>query len=291
MYSPIRSVVCLSLLALLAFPLSSHGQQAKQMYGLRYALFRGQPNPSEDLLNTLSREAFWDDSSRGLNPSGLRLRFVKIDEQTAAEGRIADRYRVFVEGAPDNKVFSFATWPINQPLADDPRDIYVNGQGLLMIHKPKPEQELRLSAPGDELVVVAMTAIAEPVRYLFEKKDQKLVIPATLVPYPMMSEEHGCRLEARISMPDASSVLIVADGFPAKAKIPLVLVSEGFSFSGSMSADQDGHAVMAAFPFVPGKAQGTLRATAEGPDCLPTVVLPWGSSAAAPNPAPAQKKP
>jgi hypothetical protein len=107
----------------------------------------------------------------------------------------------------------------------------------------------------------------------------------------MMSEEHGCRLEARISMPDASSVLIVADGFPAKAKIPLVLVSEGFSFSGSMSADQDGHAVMAAFPFVPGKAQGTLRATAEGPDCLPTVVLPWGSSAAAPNPAPAQKKP
>jgi len=140
-------------------------------------------------------------------------------------------------------------------------------------------------------VVVTKTVSAEPVRYLFTSRDKKLQISATLVPHPMKSEEHGCRLEARLSAPDASSVLIVADGFPAKEKIPFVLESEDLSFSGSMAANQDGHAVMAAFPFVAGKAQGTLRATAEGPECLPTVVLPWGLVAPAPNPAPAQKQP
>jgi hypothetical protein len=289
MASSTRFLACISLLVLLVFPHSSIGQKTKQKYGLSFSLFKGQSAPSKELLDTLSREAFWDDFSEDMNPTGLRLRFVKIDEQAAPGGRIADRYRVYVDGAPESKVFAFATWPINEPLVYDPRDIYVNGQGLLLIHKPKPEQEMSLTAPDDELVVVATTASAEPVRYLFAKRDKKLSVFGTLVPHPLKSEEQGCKLEARIAAPDASSVLIVADGFPAKAKIPLVLESEGLTFSASMMADQDGHAVMAAFPYVSGKTQGTLRATAEGPDCLPTVVLPWGS--AAPAPVPAQKNP
>ena len=34
---------------------------------------------------------------------------------------------------------------------------------------------------------------------------------------------------------------------------------------------------MAVFPYVPGIAQGMLKASAEGPDCLPYIVLPWGA--------------
>ncbi|MFZ1086255.1 MAG: hypothetical protein WAN35_14920 [Terracidiphilus sp.] len=245
-----------------------------------YALFKGQSSPSSVMRDTLSREIYWDDEAGGMNPLKLRLSFVKIDEQTVPGGRITDRYRVYVEGAPENKVFSFSTWPMDKTLTADPRDIYVNGQGLLLLHKPKPEQEMSLSALGDELVVETMTATAEPVRYLFARRDHQLLVPGTLVSHPVAAEEHGCQLEIRLSKPDASVVLIVADGFPAKEKIPLVLESENQSFSGDMIADQDGHAVMAAFPYVPGKTQGILRATAEGPDCLPTVVLPWGPAAA-----------
>ena len=193
-----------------------------------------------------------------------------------------------MDGAPEDKVFAIATWTLSQPLKYDPRDIYVNGQGLLMIHRPKPEQEMSLTTPDDELVVSMSAVNAEPVRFLFSRRDRQLLISTTVVPRPVKSEERGCRLEARLAAPDASSVLIVADGFPAKEKIPLVLESEGQPLSEVMTTNQDGHAVMAAFPFVPGKTQGSLRATAEGPDCLPSVVLPWGPAAA---PAPAKMKP
>jgi hypothetical protein len=37
-----------------------------------------------------------------------------------------------------------------------------------------------------------------------------------------------------------------------------------------------GRAAMAVFPYVPGKAQGMLKASAEGPGCLPSVLLQWG---------------
>jgi hypothetical protein len=204
---------------------------------------------------------------------------VKVDEQAAPEGRVTTRYRVYAEGAPENKIFGFATWQLNQNLAYDAHDIYVNGQGLLMIHKPNSEQELSLSAPGDELVVAATVASAEPVRYLLSRRDGQLLISATLVPRPVLSEDKGCRLEARIAMPDASSVLIVVSGFPAKSQVPFVLESEGLVISQVLTTNLDGRAAVAVFPFVPGKAQGTLRASAEGPDCVPSVVLPWGLAA------------
>ncbi|HEY1255134.1 MAG TPA: hypothetical protein VGF01_10170 [Terracidiphilus sp.] len=281
-------VVCFSLLA---FPLAKNGQRSQKAYGLDYVLFKGQPAPSKDLFDTLSRQARWDDESGDLNPTGFHMRFVKIDEQTGADGRITDRYRVYVDGAPENKIFAFGSWPINKPLAFDSHDIYVNGQGLLLLHKPKPEQELSLSEPEDELVVVANTGTAEPVRYIFTRRDGQLLISATLVPHPIKSEEQGCQLEVRIAAPDASSVLLVIDGFPAKEKIPLVLESEDLSLSETMITNEDGHAVIAAFPFIPGKTQGTLRASAEGPGCLPEVRLPWSSAAQAPASTSPKKKP
>ena len=73
--------------------------------------------------------------------------------------------------------------------------------------------------------------------------------------------------------PNATAVLIIADRFPAKAKIPLVLESDGSSISEMLNTNADGHAVMAVFPYVPGKPQGTLKATAEGPGCLPSCLL------------------
>jgi hypothetical protein len=106
--------------------------------------------------------------------------------------------------------------------------------------------------------------------------DRQLQIFDTLVPHPMAVEDKGCKLELRIAQPDTKAVLVFADGFPAKSKIPLVLESEGETALQEMVADSNGHAVFADFPYVLGKAQGNLKATAEGPHCVPSVVLPWG---------------
>jgi hypothetical protein len=208
----------------------------------------------------------------------VRLIFEKIDEQETQGGQAATRYRMRAEGAPENKVFSFGTWPIHTTFSTDIRDIYVNGQGLLMIHPPTPEQELSFKAGNDELDIMPVTVIAEPVRYLFSGRDRQLSIYGTLVPHPVISVDKGCRLEVRIAQPDAKAVLIIADRFPAKDRIPLVLESEGVSTSEMLNMNTDGHAVMAVFPYVPGRSQGMLKATAEGPGCLPSVLLQWGAA-------------
>jgi hypothetical protein len=290
MFTPIRLFLCISLCFLFNSPYFSCAQNSrksdilnrfsKQSDAINYSRFDGQPSPSDKVLTLLGRQARWDDAGLGhLLSAGLRLHFEKIDEQVTQGGRVAARYRVFAEGAPENKVFSFSSWPIDKTLTPDPHDIYVNAQGLLMIHKPKPEQEMSLKAGDDEFDVMPLTGSAEPMRFIFSSMDGEVQIYGTLVPHPVVSYDEGCRIEVRIAQPDATAVLIIVDGFPAKAKIPLVLESEGARDSEVMTTNLDGHAVMASFPYVPGKTQGMLKATAEGPKCLPSVVLPWGAAA------------
>jgi hypothetical protein len=268
-----RGLVCIGVLLLGG--LCARAQSDKTMGGLIYSSFPGEPAPSRELLETLMKQARWDTSRTGdQNPDGLRLRFEKVGGQEA-QGMMPPRYRVFAEGAPENKVYGLTLWRVGEDFASDPRDIYVNSQGLVLLHKPDPRMDAALQAPGDELELTPEAATAEPVRYMLWSKDDQLEIFGTLVPSPLVTQDQTCTLEMRIAEPHASAVLIVAGGFPADARIPLILESAGQTTHMTMATNSSGNAEVADFPFAPGKMRGTLKATAEGPSCLPSVVLAW----------------
>ncbi len=252
-------------------------QSSKNTEGLTYSSFHGQPVPSHGVLFDLIRQIRWDTPRAGdLDPQGLRLRFEKIDDQATPAAGPA-RYRVFADGAPENKVYTLGIWLVGKELSYGTQDIYTNSQGLVMIHRPTDAQETSFKAPGDELDVMPEAGTAEPIRYILSSKDQQLSIEGTLVPHPVIARDQGCSLEVRIAEPNASAVLLIADGFPGQTKIPLVLESEGENASLTMMTDSGGHAAVVDFPSVLGKAQGTLKATAEGSNCLPSIRLPWGA--------------
>jgi hypothetical protein len=255
---------------------------------ITYAVFGAGAPPSQGMLDLLQSQVAWDRATpEPTNPLGMHLRFVKIDD--AASAASAPRYRVFADGAPENKVFSFGTWLISKDIVHDSafisanagvsgsRDVYVNARGLLMYHKPKPE-ETRSSRLADELEVAPVAATGEPIRYMLDSLDSELQIVGTLVPHPVEAEDEGCRLEVRIAQPDAAAVLIFVEGFKVKSKIPVVLQSANGAVTQVLIADDDGRAVLAGFPHVPNKTQGVLKVTAEGASCLPSVELPWGEA-------------
>lgn len=217
---------------------------------------------------------------------GSRLRFQKIDDQATPGAAAPSRYRVYAEGASQDKVFVLDTWLVDGTLNVDPRDMYVNAQGLVMTHRPKPEQEAVMKAPGDELEVRARKEDGEPVRFVLTSRDGETSVYGTLVEHPLVSYDHECILEVRVAQPNATAALIFIDGFPAKAKVPLVLESEGAQANDMLDTNSDGHAVIAVLATVPGKAQGTLKVSAEGHNCLPSVLVPWSAAASAAPKAP-----
>lgn len=288
MVRTIRQIACILVLTLLSSLPFCAGQGSKKSDTLRffsgesglirYARFRGQPAPSKELHALLNRQARWDEAGLGgSNGTGSSLRFVKIDEAATPGKGSAARYRVFAEGAPQDKVFVLQTWVVSGLPTTDPRDLYVNSQGLVMTRRPKPEEEASLKA-ADELEVSSSPEKGEPIRYSLARRDGESSIYGTLIWDPMISDDQGCKLEVRIAQPNASAVLIVGYGFPAKAKIPLVLESSGAVANEVLETNADGRAVIAVIPYAPGKSDGTLKASAEGPNCLPSVVLPWSAA-------------
>jgi hypothetical protein len=295
-----RNMLHMTLALFLILPVFCYGQNSarskiadylsKKAYAIPYSIFREQPAPPPGLMPLLAHQAKWDEMARGdLNSQAPYLQFERIDDSASEGGGGVARYRVLAAGVPENKVFAFGLWPAKSFVLDPAsayakedaagnRDIYVNAQGLLMTRMPKPNEEESLRAV-DELVVMPATERAEPVRYLLESKDGEVQAFGTLVPHPATAEDKGCRIEARIAQPASTALLIIMDGFPAKAKISVVLESEGEVANATLTADANGHAVTADFPYVAGKAQGVVNATAEGRNCLPSVEVPWGATA------------
>ncbi|HEY1766146.1 MAG TPA: hypothetical protein VGG26_00735 [Terracidiphilus sp.] len=271
----LRSSALIALVVSLQGMHFSWGQASKNAAELTYASFQGQPAPSKKLLAELVREVRWDTRPADENPQGLRLRFEKVGDSASADALV--RYRVFADGAPENKVYALGVWSVGKAVSYGAQEVYANSQGLLMIHRPTPEQDTRFKAPGDELELMPQAGAAEPVRYILASKDGQLSILGTVVPHPVVARDQACTLEVRIAEPDAAAVLIVAGGFPAGARIPVVLESEGATATLTMTTDGGGQAEVADFPGVLGKAQGTLKATAEASDCLPSALLPWGA--------------
>jgi hypothetical protein len=282
-------MTCLVLFVSLNLALSLHGQSAKKRdtkkpnllgflsngsFQVHYVSFTGQAATSKEFRVFLDHQARWDDAGIS-DPNVAHLRFVKIDNQTAQEERGLTRYRVYAEGAPQNKVYSLQTWLVNNATKSDSRDLYVNGQGLVMLRRPRDDEEASLTAGEDELEVESGLAVAEPIRFLLSTLDGQFLIYGTLVAHPLKSNDKGCELEARLAQPDDATFLIVANGFPVHSKITLVYRSGEAVASDTLETNSDGHAVGAVSPIVPGMTQGILKASAEGPNCMPSVVLTW----------------
>jgi hypothetical protein len=231
---------------------------------------------SKEVQYLLQRQMNWDENpANGKNPAGLHFQFFKIDE-TGSPGKSLVTYRAYVPGTPESKKYALTVWRIGSEPRPIPGDVYVNGKGLLMKHKPSPGQEDSDFVGDDELHLSVQAARGEPIRYALASSDKQLFISGTLVPFPLVDQGQGCRLEVRLAMPDADAVLISADGLPANADVPLQLVSAGVAETGSFHADAQGHAVTTDLPFVANLDSGSLRVTLVTQNCSAAVEIPWG---------------
>ena len=158
-----------------------------------------------------------------------------------------------------------------------PGDVYLNSQGLMMTKMPRPDQEYKAIVDAEDEVEFSFPAArGEPVRVLLTTPDGKLVIPGTIVPFPIQGRDRQCKLEARLALPEAAAVLIYADGLAPNSDIPYQSFSEGQSRAGTLHTNAHGHAVRIDLPYVAGKDSGNLKVAIATKECSASVEIPWG---------------
>ena len=237
------------------------------------------PAVSPDVIKMLNAQVGWDDALPGEhNPTGLHMHFVKIDSEAFLQGKAVGhfvRYRVLVPGAPQEPVYALAQWKIGSQIQAAYNQVYVNAKGLLMLHRPRPDQQDKDAVdPADELDLSLQTAAGEPVRYALTSSETSLIVPGTVVPNPIEKKDGACRLEARLAMPDAEGVIIYADGLEPGTDVPFQAISEGEAHPGSFHTNAKGHAAAVNLPYVKGKNSGVLKVSVAVKGCSVSIEIP-----------------
>lgn len=235
------------------------------------------PQAITDMLNA---QVWWDSAPQSKsNPNGLHFQFSKIDETNLTQGHYT-RYRVYVPGAPEDQKYSLGAWKIGTKVTDMQivvPEVYVNAKGLLMLHKPRPDQENKDSVESDDEIDLALqTARGEPVRLVLSNPKKTFLFTGTIVPYPIVSKDGNCRLEARLAEPTGTGILLYADGFPPNSDITFNSISENESMTNTFHIDAHGHGVTIDLPSVVGKDSGVLRESIATKECSVSVEILWG---------------
>jgi len=264
---------CFPVLLPLVLSLALHGQAPSQP-----AASAGHtsqlPPKVEQMLKT---QIAWDNGLN--NPTGPRLRFAKVDEVTRPEGHFI-RYRIYAAGVPEGTQYILAAWTIGKDLADLnvlSSAVYVNRKGLLLTRKPNADEEDRDTvSPDAEYDLGVQAADGEPLRLVLRSPDNKILVPGTLVPFPVESIDRGCRLSALLATPDAEAILIEGDGFQPNSQVFLQSNSADEQRQSQKPVDAKGHIDFVDLPYVAGKDAGTLNDTISTKSCLVSITIPWG---------------
>jgi hypothetical protein len=255
----------------LAFSLVLHSQATDKAPG----------NASDQLppkiLKMLNTQVVWDS---GFNhPNGPRLRFVKVDEVTRPQGHFT-RFRIYAEGVQEGTPYILSAWSIGTNIEDLQvlsSAVYVNRKGLLLTRKPNADEEDRETVDAAaEYDLGVQAADGEPLRFVLRSADNKVLVPGTLVPFPIESADKVCKLSAMLAEPDGDAILISGDGFPPNSEVLLQSNSAGEAKVSRKPVDARGHLEFVDLPYIPGKDAGMLNDVISTKDCTVSVSIPWG---------------
>lgn len=228
-------------------------------------------------ISTEKYQLLWD---RGFElPPGLHLRFTKIGASPGPQGTTV-RYRVYADAAQQGTPYTFSEWRIGTDLDDlqvISESAYVNRKRLVLNNLPNPgQQDTDSLTDGSELDVSFTAAKGEPVRFVLRTGNSKTMIGGTLVPFPIESTDHGCKLSALLADPAANSVLLYADGFPPNSDITFESASGGAPQQRTVHTDAYGQASAIDQPHGNGADSGTATEAVQTKNCKVSVNVPWG---------------
>lgn len=228
-------------------------------------------------ISTEKYQLLWD---RGFElPPGSHLRFTKIGASPGPKGTTV-RYRVYADAAQQGTPYTFSEWRIGTDLDDlqvISESAFVNRKRLVLSNQPNPgQQDSDSLTDGSELEVSITAAKGEPVRFVLRTEDSKTMIGGTLVPFPIESTDHGCKLNALLADPAANSVILYMDGFPPNSDVAVESVSGGGPQQRTVHTDAYGQASTIDQPHSSGGDSGTATETAQTKNCKVSVNVPWG---------------
>jgi hypothetical protein len=185
-------------------------------------------------------------------------------------------YQLVGSGLPPGMKLTLVRWPLNQGVTALMDGISLDASGTAVCDGPEAGSCGKTFAPKAPIEAKVTVAKGEAVRLALIGPDKKTGAAASVVPFPIASEDKGCRLEVIRGSKNDELVLIQGDGF--KPATNFNAGSESFGEKRPMGAapNANGHFVVAMTPWVTGHDQGDTVIYAQTDTCSPTLSFHWG---------------
>jgi hypothetical protein len=178
---------------------------------------------------------------------------------------------------PDMKL-TLLRWPLNSAVTTVMDGISVDAAGTAVcggVEAGSCGKTLQAKAPVE---VTATVAKGEAVRVALVASDKKHLAAVSLVPFPIASEDKGCKLEVIRGSKDNELVLVEGDGFTSTTNFAAGSESFGEKHPIGTKPDANGHFVVAMTPWVAGHDDGDTVIYAQSDACSPTLSFHWGKN-------------
>jgi len=202
---------------------------------------------------------------------------VQLIKKDQADGKPVMQYRVKVNGAPKNKLYTLMAWPITLPApATMMEGLAIAADGTVGC-PPDSTKSCAQRMKGAELKLTYTPGIGEIYRHALISEDHTARIFFSIVPAPMIEHDKTCSLEVVRLSPRFELAVIRGKGFIPGDQLTFHTVSYQETHDSQPKVNPQGEFWAVLSPFVKGRTMGTTQVTVKGKSCAPALAFEWGS--------------
>jgi hypothetical protein len=191
-------------------------------------------------------------------------------------GKLAVKYRVYISGAPKDKLYTLLQWPINAPKPSPAvKGLTLASDGLLICEGRKPGQ-CTSDKKDDPVDLALFPAKGEPSRLALISEDQKTKVFFVIIPDPISQTDNGCTIDVVRLLPKFELAVVQARGFKPNDEVEMVSDSAGEIQRSKTKANSKGEYLTVMLPAVEGKSSGTDKVSLKSSTCALTASFEWG---------------
>jgi hypothetical protein len=185
-------------------------------------------------------------------------------------------YDLFAPALPKEKRYTLVRWPLNGGMQAVRTGVTLGNEGRLLCAGKTPEECKVKEGENPQIAVKITFAKGEASRWALMSEDQASKALASLIPFPLVAQDKGCTLEAKLVTSDARVLMVTASGLPAGGDVPIVSSSAGVVASATWHMNENGKLNAVVVTEVPGKDGGDFSLQLKGSACEPAISLKWG---------------
>jgi hypothetical protein len=230
---------------------------------------------SPQLQKVLKQVLRWQISFASNSAStGATIKLRELGRQYLSD-RTFVKHELIVSGVEPKGPYTLMRWGLDNSLEPVFKKVSVLEDGTLACPATIPAL-CGLAKPGDPLDLNFYGTAGEALSLALTTLEGKPIATTSITPFPLASNDKGCKLSAIVLMPEAVAILIEGEGFTPNAPVPLIGNSSGEKQDLVHQADAHGKLQFVILPSTIGHESGTITVRPNAGPCHPQVTVPWG---------------